>query len=302
MAEAAAVARRLREAMPDDPTVAAMLGRIAIAEAARLEGPAGIDRRREALGHLSVAIAGGVDDSETLGLAAGLGEFLGRPADAEPLRRRLAARAAEACDPRLALAWNLSMQERDEEAIAIAIDTRRRFPDSPLAAAMVGELRLAAGDAAGLADLAEARRLDGGSTALRIREAAWHRRLGDPNHAILLLAALDATSRRDPEVARELAASHAARGDLGAAAGAWEEALAADPRRIDLALEAAEAWRAAGDRSRAAAALRHAASIDPRNEAIPRLEQAISRGDASAPPESPEAPEAPPPADGQTRQ
>ena len=287
--EAAAVARRLHEAMPDDPTLAAMLGRIAIAEAARLEGTDGIERRREALRHLSAAIAGGVDDSETLSLAAGLGEFLGSPAEAEPLRRRLAERSASGCEADLSLAWNLSLQGRGEESLAIATEARRRCPELPLAAAMVGELRLAAGDAGGLQDLAAARRLGDGSTAMRIREAAWHRRLGDPSHALLLLAALDEAARRDPAVARELAASHRDLGEPAAAAAALEAALAAHPRRVDLAIAAAEAWREAGDRLRMAAALRHADSIDPRHEAVVRFRQAIGSGDSPGSPTEPPA-------------
>lgn len=284
VAEAAAIGDRLLAAAREDPSVNDLLGRVALIESEALAGEARTDRRRVALSRLQAAIAGGVESAETLALAAGLAESLGDPGFAEPLRRALAAAPAAGAEAELSLAWNLALQERLDEALEVALAARERSPDLAMGAAMVGELRLSRGDRMGLADLAEARRLDGGSLPLRVREASWHRRLGDPEHSALLLSSLDESLRSDPEAARELAAAHAARGDMEGAAAAWEAALAAHPRRLDAAIALAEAWLAAGEHRRSLAAIRHAESIDPLNREIARLRRTISGGSEPAVP------------------
>jgi tetratricopeptide (TPR) repeat protein len=277
--EAARVAERLAERHPEDAGAALRLGRVRLAQRS-----VGGDRPRsrdelcsDAADALLDAIAGGIEDRETLVLAATLLEAADRVGEAEPIWRLLTERSLGDPEASLRLALNLESGDRRSEALEIALDVRVRHPDLPFAAATLGELRLAGGDEGGLEDLAAAVELDPGNPAWRIRQAVWLRRLGRCEEAITRLAAMPLDAAPPPTITREIAACWRRLGRPAKAAEAWERVAAT---RGDGTAWSGEAWREAtrchldaGDREAASRCLRLAAIADPGHPALAELER-----------------------------
>lgn len=283
--EAARVASRLAEVHPDDASVALRLGRVLLAERTIVEGAigegvaSGAPRFSGAADALLRAIDGGIEDRETLVLAATLLEASDRPTAAEPLWRRLADRDSDDAEAALRLALNLDSTGRRHDAIEIAERVHARVPDDPFAGVVLGELRLAGGDERGLDLIAEAVRLDPGNAAWRLRRAVWLRRLGRCEEAITLLSALEANDAARLAATREIATCWMLLGRPAKAADAWETlAIEGAPRSPWLG----EAWREAawrrldaGDRESAQRCLRRAAIEDPADPSIADLQAAF---------------------------
>ena len=255
--EAAIVAEGLVASMPEDASAAAWLARVRVAQANATGADAESRRRnmQEASTAIERALHGGIDDDESLVLAASIAESLGDHAMAGPRWERLAARRPDDPSPALRIALNRWRLGDADEASARFDAARERWPSDPMVAAAFGEFLLERGDAtAGLAMFAEARSLDRDSVPLRVREANWLRRLGRPGDAIALLTALPRADQATIAVTRETAAAWAALGRFDRAAATWEVCLRTDPASadsIEAMLGAASAWIAAGDRPRA---------------------------------------------------
>lgn len=276
--EASLVAEGLVASLPEDASAAAWFARVRVAQASE----PGIDPSRkdallrEARPALDRALAGGVDDDETLALAASVAETLGDHAAAAPPWERLAARRPDDPNPALRIALSRWRLGDAEDAASRFESARKRWPSDPMVAAAYGEFLLEQGDAtAGLARFADARSLDPDSVAFRIREANWLRRLGRSGDAIALLTALPRADQATLAATRETAASWAALGRFDRAAAAWEVCLRIDPASaasIEAMLGAAEAWIAAGDRPRAKSWIDRIAAIDPQHAGLATIE------------------------------
>lgn len=282
--EAARVADRLAERHPDDAAVALRLGRVRLAQRSfdPIGGAEADDLAAAAADALVRAIAEGVDDRETIALAATLLEAADRPGQAESFWRTLADRDGPGAEVGLRLALNLERQGRQSEAIAVAETIRARHPDHAFAAVVLGELQLSAGDERGLALLREGAGLDPERPAWRMREAIWLRRLGRCEEAITLLSARPRNSTisgEDVQATRELAACWNALARPDKAASLWESLAESSPPRSPWL---GEAWRNAaaarlelGDRSAAWQALQQASVADPGHPNLAELERAI---------------------------
>ena len=276
--EAAIVAEGLVASMPEDASAAAWLARVRVAQAnaSPAERTRREQRMQDAASAIDRALAGGVDDDETLTLAASIAETLGDHATAGPRWERLAARRPDDPSPALRIALNRWRLGDADEAAARFEAAVERWPSDPMVAASFGEFLLERGDAtAGLAMFAEARSLDPDSVPLRIREANWLRRLGRPGDAIALLTALPRPDQATLAVTRETSASWAALGRFDRAAAAWEVCLRTDPASadsIEAMVGAAESWLAAGDRPRAKSWIDRIAAAEPDHPDLAALE------------------------------
>ena len=293
--EAARVASRLAERHPEDASVALRLGRVRLAERTIPGGPTGdgaaarVDRSSAAADALLRAIAGGIEDRETLALAATLLEGADRHAEAETIWRRLVERDPDDVEAALRLALDLETTGRRREAIEIAELVRARRPDEPFAAAVLGELHLADGDETGLDLIAESVRLDPDNAAWRMRQAVWLRRLGRCEEAITLLSAMPTQGSPRLPATREIAMCWMALGRPAKAAEIWERlAIEGSPQATWLG----EAWREAarrhldaGDREAARRCLERAGLEDPDHSSLAELRRAVET--ATAPPDAP---------------
>ena len=276
--EAAIVAEGLVERMPEDASAAAWLARVRVAQAnaSPADGARREQRMQDAASAIDRALAGGVDDDETLMLAASIAETLGDHATAGPRWERLAARRPDDPNPALRIALNRWRLGDADEAGARFEAAAERWPSEPMVAAAFGEFLLEQGDAtAGLARFADARSLDPDSVPLRIREANWLRRLGRPGDAIAMLTALPRPDQATLAVTRETSASWAALGRFDRAAAAWEVCLRTDPASsdsIEAMAGAAGAWIAAGDRPRAKSWIDRIAAVEADHPELASLE------------------------------
>ncbi|MFZ9691370.1 MAG: tetratricopeptide repeat protein [Phycisphaerales bacterium] len=276
--EASIVAEGLVASLPDDASAAAWFARVRVAQsqAAGANSPAREPRLRDAASALDRALQGGIDDDETLALAASVAESLGDHAAAGARWERLAASRPNDPDPALRLALNRWRLGEADDAVARFQAASERWPREPMVAAAYGEFLLERGEAAaGLAKFAEARSLDPDSIALRVREGNWLRRLGRAEESIALLTALSRSDQATLAVTRETAAAWKALGRSDRAASAWEVCLRTDPASADSTeamLGAADAWLAAGDRARAKSWLDRVAANDPDHPDLVALE------------------------------
>jgi predicted Zn-dependent protease len=109
-----------------------------------------------------------------------------------------------------------------------------------------------AGDATGAVDAARrARELAPDELAFRLIESRALRAAGRAREAAERLSALDREALASEAVADELSRAHAAAGNLGKAAEAWERAAAFGPESVRCAAGAARARHAPGDLLRA---------------------------------------------------
>lgn len=280
LAEATAVAQALVERSPEDPAANAWSARVLVALAAE-PATSEEERRRliaDASRQLEVAIAGGVDDRETLAVAASCDEAMGEFDRATARWRQLVAQHPEDSVAVARQGLAIARAGRLDEARELLEDAVRRFDEDALVLAALGEVRLEQGDETGLLLFADARRLDPSATALRVREAVWQRRLGRPAEAVTLLAALPDSERVTPAVARELAASWRALGEPRKVAEVFEASARSSPRSIAPWLLAAEAWLDAGEPGRALEAMEIANSIDPSDAELARLRERLRPG------------------------
>lgn len=280
LAEASAVAEALVARSPEDPAANAWSARVLVALAA--EPSTREEERRSLLAdasrRLEVAIAGGVDDPETLAVAASCDEAMGEFDRATERWTLLVVQHPEDSTAVARQGLATARAGRLDEARALLEDAIRRFDEDALVLAALGEVRLEQGDESGLVLIAEARHLDPSATALRLREAVWQRRLGRPAEAVTLLAALPEAERTSPAVTRELAASWRALGEPRKVAEVCEVSARASPRSIEPWLLAAEAWLDAGEPGRAMEAIEIARSIDPSNAELARLGERLRPG------------------------
>jgi tetratricopeptide (TPR) repeat protein len=172
-------------------------------------------------------------------LDAALGCFT-RAADLDPLRPQYPLFAAQV----------LIQLERYDEAEQRLEAVLELDPDEPLAhasLAVVAMERRAYVDALG--HIAEARTIAPDDLRFRVQEARIHRRRGEPQLALQMLAGLPDQLRTEEAATAELAASYEALGDHVQAAEAWAARYRqrpTDPRAYIAAVRAGEAMLAAG--------------------------------------------------------
>ena len=148
-------------------------------------------------------------------------------------------------------AAQILIRQGAHDAAADALDRAVRLdPDEPLAHASLCHLAIALEQLdAALAHVQEARAIAPGDLRFRVLEAKVHRRRGQPQRALELLAALSRPERLNEAVSDESARSHAALGDHAAAAAVWIERFNEGPKDIATwrsAVRAGEALRLAG--------------------------------------------------------
>lgn len=275
------VARSLASRLPDDPVVAAALGRTLLMRSGEIreafgEAPASAIAA-DAATALTRAVDGGAGDVETrrnLGLAL---EGAGRLDAAIEAYRRI-----DTTDPvaRLYLGLALLRADRAEEAATVLARLSRDRPDDAFVLAALAETSFRAGDAElAFERLDAAVRLAPDEPGIRIRRAALLRRAGRIRLAVESLAALPPEVRERRDVAQELTAGWLALDRPAEAGETWAAVARRSPEDLVAAIEAARCFDAAGRTEDAEAWLRIAEDTAPGDPRVVQARLELSRPD-----------------------
>jgi tetratricopeptide (TPR) repeat protein len=267
---AESIARMLATRLPDDSTVAAMLGQVLLMRSAEVREIAGEAAAAaisaEAAEMLQIADRQGRNDPATLRSLGVALERSGRLDSAIEIYRRVAEDDALA---RLYLGLALLQAERGEESVNLLNGLSTDRPNDAFVRAALAEARFRTGDSPGaFADLDEAVRLAPDELAIRIRRASLLRRTGKARMAIESLVALPEADRTRRMVVEELAASWGAIERPAAAAEVWASRARSVPADVPAALLAAACFAKAGRPADAEAWLRIAEETAPGDDSV----------------------------------